>query len=354
MNTIKTVLFSTLTLSLFSTPLLAKDETTVSGEGQLYYYTTSDETFFDEKSTSSAGAVTFDIKHKISDRMSANFTTIGYSHLGKKLGTVYMEGSRTGGFFNVVNLTGVQDGISFVLGRQLLDTPMLGSFDWLLAPSSFEAYTLGYKVNNNVSVIGSYVNKFRDHNSGDSFKKLKDENYAVGVAYRDGIEANLWFYRVDELDYSQFYLDATEAIDGIDLSLQAVSTSYGSGKDSLSYGLKASSEASGLKYSLALNHISKRETGMVGVDSIYTSSWNTFSSQNIGNSWKAEITDDVTAGLSTTISYAEYETLGHELDLILNYPFSSSVSLDAIYANTQYDKDSSSENSLELVAKYRF
>lgn len=354
MNTIKTALFSTLTLSLLSTSLLAKNDTTVSGEGQLYYYTTSDETLFDEKSTSSAGAVTFDIKHKVSDSMSANFTTIGYSHLGKKAGTIYMEGSRTGSFFNVVNLTGVQNDISFVLGRQLLDTPMLGSFDWLLAPSAFEAYTLGYKVNNNISVIGSYVNKFRDHNTGDSFKKLKDQNYAVGVAYRDDIEANLWFYRVDELDYSQFYLDATEAIDGFDVSLQAVSTSYGAGEDSLSYGVKASSKASGLNYSLALNHIAKRETGMVGVDSIYTSSWNTFSSQNIGNSWKAEITDDVTAGLSTTLSYAEYETLGHELDLILSYPFSSSVSLDAIYANTQYEEDSSAENSLEFVAKYSF
>ena len=352
----KTILLSTLTLSLLSTSLLAKDETTVAGKGQLYYYTTSDEKLFDEKSTSSAASVTFDIKHKISDTMSANFTTIGHSHLGNDLGEVHMEGARTGGFFNVVNLTGVKKDISFVLGRQLLDTPMLGSFDWLLAPSAFEAYTLGYQVNNQVAVIGSYVNKFRANNTGDSFFKLEDENYAIGVAYRDGIEANLWFYRLDDtnLDYSQFYLDASESIDGINLSLQAVTTNYGAGEDSLSYGIKASSQTAGLEYSLAFNHISDREAGMVGIDSIYTSSWNIFASQDIGNSWKAEISDEVASGLSTTISYADYETLGHSFDLILSYPYTSSISLDAIYANTKYHKDSSSKNSLEFVATYGF
>ena len=350
------ILLSTLTISLLTTSLVAQDETTVAGKGQLYYYTNSGEKLFDEKSTGSAAAVTFDIQHKISDTMSANFTTVGHSHLGRDLGEVYLEGSRTGGFFNVVNLTGSKDEISFVLGRQLLDTPMLGSFDWLLAPSAFEAYTVGYKVSNQISLIGSYVNKVRDNNSGDSFKKLDDENYAVGVAYRDGIEANFWFYRMDDtnLDYSQFYLDASESIDGINLAVQAITTNYGAGEDSLSYGIKASSQTSGLKYSLAFNHISDREAGMVGVDSIYTSSWNTFASQDIGNSWKAEISDEVSSGLSTTISYADYETLGHGLDLILSYPYTSALSLDAIYTNTKYHKDSSSENALEFVATYGF
>jgi len=356
MNPINTILLSTFTLSLFGSPLLAQEDTTVTGKGQLYYYTTSDEKLFDEKSTGSAASVTFDVKHKVSDDVTANFTTIGYSHLGRDLGSVYLEGTRTGGFFNVVNLTGAKQNISFVLGRQLLDTPMLGSFDWLLAPSAFEAYTLGYRVSDKVSVIGSYVNKFRANNTGESFNQLKDENFAVGVAYRDGIEANLWFYRLDDttLDYSQFYLDASENIEGSNVSLQAITTNYGAGKDSLSFGIKASAQNSGLNYSLAFNHISDRETGMVGIDSIYTSSWNIFASQDIGNSWKAEISEEVAKGLSTTISYADYETLGHALDLILSYPYSDSISLDAIYSNTKYHKDSSAKNSLEFVATYGF
>ena len=353
----KLIPLSILTISLLSTSLLAEEKrTTLAGKAQLYYYTTSGEKLFDAKSTGSAAAITFDVTHKISKSMTTNFTAVGHSHLGRDLGEVYLEGSRTGSFFNVANITGTTGEISFVLGRQLLDTPMLGSFDWLLAPSAFEAYTLGYKMSNNISFIGSYVNKVRDNNSGDSFTKLKDENFAVGMAYRDGIEANLWFYRLDTtgLDYSQFYLDASESVNGINMALQAVSTNYGTGEDSLSYGVKASSETSGLKYSLALNHISNRETGMVGVDSIYTSSWNHFASQDIGNSWKAEVTDEVRGGLSTTISYADYEKVGNEFDVILGYPLSSSVSFNAIFANTKYDDNGKSENSLEFIGTYNF
>ena len=349
----KIVLLSTLTISLL-TSLVAKDKTPVAGKGQLYYYTNSGEKLFDEKSTSSGIAITLDVKHKISETMSANFTAVGHSHLGRELGTIYMEKARTGGFFNVANITGTKKEISFVLGRQLLDTPMLGSFDWLLAPSAFEAYSLGYKMSNSLSFIGSYINKIRDNNSGDNFKKLKDDNFAVGLAYKEGIEANLWFYQIDTLDYSQFYVDAFESVSGINLALQVVKTDYGTGEDSLSYGLKASSQTSGLKYSLAYNNISDREAGMVGVDSIYTSSWNVFASQDIGNSWKAEISDERKGGLSTTISYADYDTVGSELDLILSYPYTSSLSLDAIYANTKYHEDSSSENSLEFIATYNF
>lgn len=349
------ILLSTLSISLLSSTLLGKDEpTTIAGKSQLYYYTTSGEKLFDEKSTGSAAAVTFDIKSKISDIMHTNFTTIGYSHLGNYLGTQFLEGTRTGAFFNVANITGSKDATTFVLGRQLLDTPMLGSFDWLLAPTGFEAYTLGYKMSDKLSLVGSYVNKIRDNNSGDSFKKLKDENFAVGAVYNDGIKANLWFYRVDALDYSQFYLDVSESVSGINLALQTVKTDYGAGKNSMSYGIKASAQTAGLQYSLAYNHISDRETGMVGVDSIYTGSWNHFASQDIGNSWKAEITDEVRGGLSTTISYADYETVGNEFDIILGYPLSSSLSFDAIYANTKYDEDSGSENSLEFVGTYKF
>ncbi len=348
-------LLSTLTLLLLPNSIFAQDKSfTVSGKEQLYYYTTSAESFFDEKSTGSAGAVTFDIKQKITGTINANFTAVGYSHLGTDFGSQYLEGSRTGGFFNVANITGKKGGLNFVFGRQLLDTPMLGSFDWLLAPSAFEAYTVAYKANDKLSFVASVVNKVRDNNSGDSFKKLKDENFAIGVAYNEGIETNFWFYRVDGLDYSQFYLDASDRVDGIKFSLQAVKTNYGAGENSLSYGIKASSETSGLKYSLALNHVSDREAGMVGVDSIYTSSWNSFASQDIGSSWKAEISEEMRSGISATVSYADYGTIGNEFDVIMGYPLSSSTSFDTIFATTRYQEDSSSENSLEFIGTYRF
>ena len=58
----------------------------------------------------------------------------------KDIGYFEQDG-RSGAFFNVANITATFADTTLVLGRQLLNTPMLSGFDWLLAPGSFEAYT---------------------------------------------------------------------------------------------------------------------------------------------------------------------------------------------------------------------
>ena len=344
----KLSLVAIVALSTVTTAVVGDENvTTVEGKAQLYYYTTDSAgagDLTDKESSSSAGAVTLDVSHKISDAISANFSAVGYSYLGNSIGENKMEGSKAGGYFNVANITGSFGDSTVIAGRQMLATPMLGSFDWLLAPGSFEAYTVANKSIDKVTLIASYVNKWRGNNSGDNFGKLPDDNYAFGVGYSDVVDA---------LDYTQIYFDVSKKLDPVTLSGQVATTDYGTGDDSTAYGVKVEATLSDFDVSVSYNNVDDISAGMVGVDSMYTSSWNNWASQDIGASWKAEVAKEI-VGVSASVSYADYKTNGEELDLILGYSVADNMSIDTIFTNTKYSEDDDAENALELIATYTF
>ncbi len=334
-----------------------KSNTTVDGKAQLYYYTTDGDKLFSDESTNAGGALTLNVSHKFSDAISANFTAIGYDSLGSSVGGA-MEGDRhtSDAYFGQANIVASMSGATAIVGRQQLDTPMLGSFDWLLAPSHFEAGVVTYKMDKLV-LTGAYVTKLRANNSGTEFLKLADDNYAIGLAYSDVLNANLWYYNIDAENYTQIYADVSEEKSGVTYALQGVSTDYDdSGDDSMAYGIKVSGEVDGWGISLAYNNIQDREVGKVEVDSLYTSSWNIWASGMLDNSFKAELSKEV-SGVATTLSYAKYDDAS-EFDMILGYEVAKNISFDAIFANTDYlptdGIDADAENSLEFIATYKF
>jgi len=144
--------------------------TTINGKAVAYYGTWAgpSDNMFDDDVSYFATAITLDVSHKISENFTANFAAVGYANLMNN----YMESSETGAFINVANITATFGDTTLVAGRQLLDTPMLGGFDWLLAPGAFEAYTLVNKSITNLTLVGSYVAKWRPNNSGDNFIDL--------------------------------------------------------------------------------------------------------------------------------------------------------------------------------------
>jgi len=355
----KLSLIAAVAVSSMSTVATASEDTTVKGKTQTYYLTTENGTSdLGSNATSSTGAaVTLDVAHKLTDGITANFTAIGYTHLGDDMGANKMEGSNADGFFNVANLTGTFGDNTLVVGRQLLATPMLGGFDWKLAPGAFEAATLVNSSIDKVTLIASYVNRWRANDSGDNFNKLNKNNYAFGAGYDDAVAANLWFYNVDAANYSQVYADVAKTFDNVTVAAQGVKTNYDTATDATALGAKVSGEFAGMSASLAYNKIKDNNTGYVGVDSLYTSSWNTFASGVRGssdvNAYKVELAKEFGA-VSTTASYADYDK-GQESDLILGYKASDNVSVDAIYSNTKANATgSTASDAIELAATYTF
>ena len=338
--------------------------TTIAGKLTAYYITNDDnnQNLFDQESSQLGLATTLDVSHNVTDWMTLNFSAVGYLNTLKKPNLEYMEGKKHGAFLNVANATFKSEDTTFVAGRQLLATPMLGGFDWLLAPGAFEAYTVVNNSINNLTLVASYVRTWRANDTGDNFQNLTKinggNNWTLGASYDDKtINGSLWYYNVDATKYTQVYADAGYNFGSAKVDAQFVNTNYDSGKDSTAYGLKVSTTLSNIDLYGAYNRVQDRETGFVGTDSLYTSSWNTFTSSAYDNkdldAWKIDASTKI-ANVNAEISYADYDK-GNETDVILGYDFTKSIDAGLVYTNTKANATGAKAvNALEIFVNYKF
>ena len=336
--------------------------TTINGKAVAYYYTDDSVDLFDNQSSSLGLAATLDVTHNFTENIAANFTAVGYTNA---ISDNYMDAQETGAYFNVANITATYAGTTAVLGRQLLDTPMLGGYDWLLAPGAFEAYTLVNNSISNLTLVGSYVAKWRPNNYGTEFIDLTDiddgNNYAFGAVYgADALSASVWYYNVDAGaavnpdKYTQVYVDAGYNFGVANVAAQYAMTDYNTALDSDAYGIKIGTTLAGFDLYAAYNDVSDRAAGFIGRTGLYTAQWNSAAYFNdIGSSWKVDAATEF-AGISAELSYADYDVAGDELNLILGYDVTKCISLDAIYVNYTRDEIADATNQLEFVATYKF
>ena len=358
-----------------------EDATTVKGKLQAYYYTTdtAPNDLFSELNSQLGTAVTLDVAHKLFEGVTLNFSAVGFSNLMDKGG--YMEGAAVGGYMNVANITAKYWDTTLVLGRQTLATPMLGSFDWLLAPGSFEAATVMNNSIENLTLVASYVTKWRPNNTNDVFADLttnSQNNWAVGAVYKNEslFDASVWYYNVDAGaavpvvtgngavadKYTQIYADAGISYAGVRLDGQYVMTDYGTAttKDASAFGGKLSTTIYDIALSAAFVQIVDNHTGFVGVDSLYTSSWNTFASltHQTGDSSTYKVAASTKVyGVDMEASFAGYGDDGQEIDVILGYELTDSWSFGAIYSNTKANVTTTPNdavNAVEVIATYKF
>ena len=346
--------------------------TTINGKAVLYSFTSDDYGALDwYKGNSSAlgAAVTLDVSHKITDNVTANVTAVGFTNLTNSYDNGgawgYFESEETGAYLNIANITAAYGDTTFVLGRQLLDTPMIQSFDWLLAPGSFEAYTVVNKSISNLTLVGSYIEAYRMNGSGTDFADLDGDNWTVGASYSDAFDASVWYYNVDAVaplnpdQYTQIYADAGVELAGIKLAAQYVDTDYDVVDDSTAYGVKAETTLAGFDLAAAYVNVDDAPAGFVDWDGLYTSMWMTPTSISVGDNFMVSAATEF-SGLSVSAAYGdfEYENVGteggSEFDLILGYGVTDCISLDAAYTITDYGDGSGDEQVMELIATYKF
>ncbi|MDD3500640.1 MAG: major outer membrane protein, partial [Sulfurovum sp.] len=157
--------------------------TTIDGKATLYYITADAAPFdlFDEEASKLGAAATVNVSHKIIENITANITAVGFTNLTDDGG--YYEGVENGAYFNVANITASYKDTTLIAGRQLLGTPMVQGYDWLLAPGSFEAYTLVNTSISNVTLVAAYIDEWRPNNSGVDFMELDGDNWTAGASY---------------------------------------------------------------------------------------------------------------------------------------------------------------------------
>lgn len=344
--------------------------TTIDSKAVLYYYTDDNagaNSIFDKETSSLGAAITVDVSHKIMDGITANLSGIGYTNLMNE--SLYFGGFEawtnnpkdTGAFLNVANITATYGDTTFVLGRQLMHTPQISGFDWLLAIGSYEAYTVTNKSIPNVTLTASYIDAFRGVNSGVDFVDLEGDNWTVGAAYSDAFDASLWYYSIDDAygaSYTQVYADAGTKIAGIDIAAQYVNTDWDADLTSDVYGIKASGSVGGFDLMGAYVYTQDARAGFMDNDAVYTTMWNSLGSNAIGDAFKVEAATEF-SGLAVTADYSYYEEAlfgeeGSEFDLILGYGITNCIDVAGIYSSTDYGDGSGNNQALELIATYKF
>jgi hypothetical protein len=346
-------------------PVVETSATTINGKAVLYSFTTDGYgslDWYNGDSSALGAAVTLDVSHKITNNVTANVTAVGFTNLTNSYNNPdvwnQFEGEETAAFLNVVNITAAYGDTTFVLGRQLLDTPMIKSFDWLLAPGSYEAYSVVNKSISNLTLVGSYIEAYRQNGSGTDFAEAVGDNWTVGASYSDAFDASVWYYNVDHLDYTQLYADAGVEVSGIKLAAQYVDTDWDMMDDSTAYGIKASTTLAGFDLAAAYVNVGDAPAGYLDYDGLYTSMWMTVASNSVGDSWMVSAATEF-SGVSVSAAYGDYEyengvESGSEFDLILGYGVTDSISLDAIYTVTDYGSGDGDEQVMELIATYKF
>ncbi len=342
-----------------STSVPFADATTVNGK-LTGYYITDDSTndLFGEHHQLALGA-TLEVSHKFTDWLSANFSAIGYLNTLNEETYGYFEGDKKGAYFNTANLTATFANTTVVAGRQLLDTPMLQGFDWLLAPGSFEAYTLSNSSIENLTFAGSYVTKQRANNSGEFDDDLPGDNYAFGAAYDDKtMSGSIWYYNIDAAGYTQVYADVGYDFGRAKLEAQFANTDFDMGDDATALGAKVSTSYLSFDLSASYNHLADNMTGYIGWNNLYTNAWNS----SVADQW---MQGDIHAfkvaasktfdALSAEVSYAQYDNDRYEADAILGYELTKDIDLGLVYSNTQSAATGDNDtNQLEFYANYKF
>ena len=357
--------------------------TTINSKAQLYYYTHDEagaSDLFKTPSSAAAGAVTFNVAHKLFDNVTANFSAVGYVNFGDNIGELDFENQPNGAYFNVANLTATFSDTTFIVGRQLIDTPLVGGYDWLLAPGAFEAAVVTNQSIENLTLVAGYLTKWRPNNYANTWVNLVDidngDNYTVGAVYgTDALKVSAWYYNVDsgavaatltggvEDKYTAIYADAGYDFGAANIAGQIISTDYDTAKDSLAYGFKVGTSFSSINLTAAVSNTTDNKAAFVGIgDSMYTTSWN-YQASNAGVanddtlSWKVGASTKVSA-LNAELSYAAYGDEGSEFDAILGYDVTDCVNLAAIYSSTDYDvnvdEQKDADNALEVIATYKF
>ena len=293
-------------------------------------------------------ALTLSVTEKLTNNIKVNATVVAVDGLGSNT-TIQPNGSLA----TEANIEATFGNTTVKAGRQYIESPMFYSFDWLMKPVAFEAVSVVNTDIENTTLVAVDANNMAG-NTDTSFSKLNGTNRAYGAMYAtDNYSANAWYYDIEHSSYDQVYIDATKTFGNIETSAQYASTDYETGLDSTAYGIKATTNVAGVDITVAASDIDDKAAGYVAGDSIFTSSWNYFASDTVGSATKISASKEI-SGISTEVSYANYEGDDKELDIILGYSVNDKISIDAIYTDTNYNNTTNDESALEIIATYSF
>jgi hypothetical protein len=308
-----------------------------------YFFSDDHAHLLDRQSSNLAFAVDMTLAHDFSRHVGVDFAATAfanalddgiYSGIGR-----YFEDAATGVFLNKANLQLSACDTTLVLGRDTLATPLFQSLDWLLGPAAFDVISVRNNSLEGIELYAAYVIGWRRFNGGNNWTNLTDisgeSNWMLHAGFSDEhLKANLWYYDVDigdtfpgsEYAYNQVYADTSRSFKHIELCAQFVYTGWQDDDqdDSVLAAVKATGTLGTVTLIGAYQYIWNSPVGYIEADSLYATTWGTFSAASMGHNLRFAVNRQLFDVLDVTLStawfqYDQYEDSGHEFDLILTW-----------------------------------
>ena len=271
------------------------------------------------------------------------------------------------------------------LGRQVIDTPLADSDDWLMNSNSFEAYIVTYRYSDFSFMAGNLQNwQGTDAGIDDGWiSHGENGTYLAGITYSKEFDMSAWYYDISLKgeETKAFYVDASYNYElnrniSINSSLQYLNESEvsSSGVEANIYGVLE--ELSGydatlsLAYNKSLKNSGKRSFSGFGGGALYTSV-NVMLIDMIAQDREADafmaMANYNLFGADIYYAYADFNgeknSLGKEAHIVeqnigLDYAMNDRFDLTSVYVITEdvenYTKSSNDFERFQMMLRYRF
>ncbi|MDD2368170.1 MAG: OprD family outer membrane porin [Sulfuricurvum sp.] len=281
----------------------------------------------------------------------------------KANGDLFAEGTKSYLYLGEAYLDYSSDEFTLRIGRQQINTPFADTDDIRMQPNTFEAAIASYKVFEDTTLVGGYINRFAGYDSGNNISKFKkldgadSKGAAMVGAMNESIE-NLalqgWYYKVDRFT-NVFYTDAGYSIPlnesaGIELAGQFgyFSEENNSGIEGNVCGIGATLNvgmvAMSATYNKTFNDPGKAITNGFGGGPYYTSmEETTIDGLEDARAYQLNTELDMSEigidGLKLAVLYGNFKGKSQgldarvsEYDAVVAYTFNDAISADMSYA----------------------
>ncbi|WP_419782821.1 OprD family outer membrane porin [Malaciobacter marinus] len=283
-------------------------------------------------------------------------------------------------FLGEASLNLSYEDISFVLGRQIINTPLMGDDDMRLTPQTFQGAMLNYKVNDFSFYVG-YFDKWQGYDAGllsvenknfNEFQKMgtKDSSGTAlfGTEFKkelsfSNIFSRAYYYDIDK--YSKvFYLDTNfnnqinnDLSTDISFQYSNQSEDRNSGVDGFLYGTMLSLTYKDLYVAAAYtkSSLDKEKSLFTGFGGeFFYTAMNEWSMGNLSSGYDEDALGlytsyDITNKLNFSFYTTTYETDVDEVkenDYMISYSFNDNLNIEAMYFDINDEKDS--DNSYDI------
>ena len=233
----KLVKMSLMAAVLLGSSVYAMDNVNVDGDARLYYGTTQDDAnmLFDKAGAVGQSAVRLSGSGDFSDVVSAKATVYGVSTLGLEntlVAETWTGGLKSNYWFSEAYLQAKMGETTAVAGRIELDTPLLFTETWSIAPNTFESAVVmnqdipdttlvaAFVGRSNAVVIGGGTdNAQNDDAQSDLFKAIGlhgEGAYAFGAVNNswEPLTVQAWYYLAPH-SFDSYWVQADMNFEGV-------------------------------------------------------------------------------------------------------------------------------------------